>query len=83
MTDTTQEWIDREIRRLVQEMNDRIEADVLGWRTRLPKPVISRLGYEVIYQRPEGSVLEDYRGIMRHGRWLVDHHPDWPGVESK
>jgi hypothetical protein len=74
--------IEDAITRILREQNEQIEEDLLcimGWRADLPKWLIRRLGYEVVWQQhnPE-SLLEDYRGIRRRGRWLLDWHPDWP-----
>jgi len=62
-----------------------IESDLsslLGWRMfALPPFLLRRLGYEVVWQRPpaeRGITVEEYRGIMRAGVMLVDHHPTWP-----
>lgn len=66
--------------------NNWIEYDlkkVLGKRTRLPKRIIRRLGYEVIYQYSPNTGLQAYRGIRRRGAWLIDHHPEWPFFDSR
>ena len=58
----------------------RQEADcvkALGRWARIPKWsrrfIIPRLGFEVVYQEYNESEPSRYRGIRRHGRWVIDN----------
>jgi hypothetical protein len=73
--------INEHVTRFMREENARIERElifVLGWRVRLPRSVIRGLGYEIVYQTPPIGGGSVYRGIRRHGKWVIDHHADWP-----
>ena len=76
------EFLAERIRQVMADENDQIERDLgilLGPRTKWPKWVIRRLGYEVVYQHPPyGVFAQRYRGVRRRGKWLVDHQPSWP-----
>ena len=69
------------IRARMRDQAEQIDADLrgaLGWRARLPKSAIRRLGFQVIYQRAAYSGFPAYRGIARAGVLIVDHYPDMP-----
>lgn len=80
------DYFARMVHRRAEQESTRVENDLrraLGKRTRLPHWALRRLGYEVIYQVSPHSGLQTYRGIRRHGKWLIDHYPEWPFYNPK
>ena len=66
--------------KIATEQNARIEADltsILGDLRGMTKAEIGSLGYEIVYQQLPGIFVDEYRGIRRRGKWVIDHFPHW------
>ena len=69
------DYISEVVDNLIAEESERIEFDLrllLGRRVHWSDSRIKAIGYEVAYQN------NTYRGVLLHGEWVIDYHPDWP-----
>jgi hypothetical protein len=81
MSDTHAQRIHEGVQREESAIIERDLKAALGWKARLPKALIRRMGLEVIYQRKGYRAI--YRGIRRNGKWIIDHNPELPFIERE
>jgi hypothetical protein len=74
-----------EVHRVMADEAARIETDLAtipGVHMGMSAEEAAESNIEVVYQCPERSFVEVYRGIRQNGAWVIDYHPTWPYNEE-